>query len=293
MNWYKRQLKIADRPGRKWTEDELKIISDLLDEGNSYQDVSSLFGVSGYTIRDLSLKYKWREPRSPFSPEQIEKIKRLVLNKISFDEVGRMFGVSGSTIQHLNKRYRWRDIKTEKDDRDKMIVDLYLLPPEGKGMSMNAIAKQYGIYPRTIQEALKRLGLSHKLRDISEELTRIHELHPEISQQQGEAVRRRYIEDPQLRERASEREKQKYIDNPEIAGRISETVKNNWENMGGLEGRLLSYPHRSQAVNFLMGFVFRKREMGELDAANRIFGKYMQIINNHTYPEEVNQGTVI
>jgi len=247
MNWYNRQLKIAGRQGRVWTENDLQVIKDLIKEGYSYGKIASLFGVSGNTIRDLSLKYKWREPRKPLSPEQIEEVKKHVLEKKPLYEIASMFGVSDGVIESLNKKYKWRDFEKEKKEKDKFIIGLYLLPPEGKGMSAKQIRDQYGIFNRRVHIALDRLGLSDKWRSGHEAAKRRHEENPEIRRQQGETLKRRYEEDPELRERMSELNKQHYIDNPALKDQISQRMKEYWRNYpGGYYAWLSTFPPEKQ-----------------------------------------------
>ena len=63
--------------------------------------------------------------------------------------------------------------------------------------------------------------------------------------------------------------------------------------MGGLEGRLLSFLTREQSVKFLNNFfhVIRKKDGPQI--AGAVYNKYMQIINDHTYPDEVQQGVTV
>ncbi len=261
MNWYNRHIKIAMPKKREWTEDELQVIKELIEEGYSYDKISQLFGVNRNSIRYLSLKYKWREPRKSFSPEKIEEIKQLVLSKKPLYEIASMFGVSDGVIESLNKKYKWRDYEKEKAEMDRFIVDLYLLPPEGKGMSSKQIRDQYGIFHRRVWTALDRMGLSDKKRGMSEEVKRIYEENPEKRKQQGESLRRRYEEDPELRERMSELNKQHYVDNPALKDQISQRMKEYWKNYpGGYYAWLSTFPpekqkeiERARSINSIVG----------------------------------------
>jgi len=77
-------------------------------------------------------------------------------------------------------------------------------------------------------------------------------------------------------------EDEDYIENQRVKQRQS------WEARGGLTGQLLSYPTRGQAVTYLNAFIFRIREENP-QRAGAIYNKYMSIINDHTFPDEVQQ----
>ncbi len=243
MNWYKRQLKIA-----KLSSDQISKIEQMVLKGKSFGEIANIFNVTRQSIHYLNNKYKWRDMSLPsFSPEQIEQIRQLVLDKKPFREIGKMFGVSKTTIQNLNNKYKWRDIKKEKEERDRLIADLYLLPPDGQGMSAIEITRQYGFNYKTIREALKRLNLIDNWRDISDDYIKRFDLNPNMHREQGESLRRRYEEDPNLRARMSELNKQHYIDNPELKDTISEGMKEYWRNYpGGYYAWLSTFPPEKQ-----------------------------------------------
>jgi len=70
---------------------------------------------------------------------------------------------------------------------------------------------------------------------------------------------------------------------------MSERMKQFWRDMGGLEGRLLSYPTRDKAITFLHGFFNKIQKEEGATIAGGIYNKYMDIINNYTYPDEIQQ----
>ena len=56
MNWYNRQLKIAGRPGRVWSNKELNKIKSLLEEGKPIRQISRILGTYPRMIRFLNKK---------------------------------------------------------------------------------------------------------------------------------------------------------------------------------------------------------------------------------------------
>ena len=55
----------------------------------------------------------------------------------------------------------------KKEKKDKLIADLYLLPPKGKGWTAAKIREQYGITQMGIKGSLERMGLLDQYRNIS------------------------------------------------------------------------------------------------------------------------------
>ena len=122
MNWYNRQLKIAI-PGphgvnRRWSKEDLDVIKELIEEGNSFPQIASLFNVNRSTIQDLNKKYKWKD----FKKERDKKDKfiaslyrlppngKSMTTKAIFDR----YGVNSRTIRSILKRLgiseEYRDI---------------------------------------------------------------------------------------------------------------------------------------------------------------------------------------
>lgn len=278
MNWYKKQLKISYPVGvrRGWSDEDLQMIKELIDGGSPLSQIASLFDVSPSTIRVLNEKYKWKEkknynPPIQWSEEDLEKIKSLILQDKSFRSIASLFGVGDVTIANLNKKYKWKDLKADRLKKDNFIASLYLLHPDGKGMSAKAIAAQYGINPSTTMQALRRLD---KL---------------DFWRGQSEAQKQKYIYDPDSARVHSEKLKQVHKDRPEIGEQQSIRMKEYWDEIGKLEGLLLSYPTKEQAVKWLNGFYHRLLKMNKIETANQIYNKYMKIINDHTYPDEIEQ----
>jgi hypothetical protein len=278
MNWYKRQLKIAK--WISWTDDQIETIKNLVNEGKSFR------------------------------------------------EIGRMFGVHPKSISILNDKHKWRDIKQERLDYDRRVAKMYRLPPYGEGMGVIEILNTNGINARTIYNVLRRLGLEEEIRDASyaskkrwqdpkqkEEQSlrkkKFYEEHPEVGKEHGEMMKQRYIDNPEMREdhgkkikqrwdndpdlkkRQSDRIKKTYEENPQLRENKSRQMKEWWkqfedEHGKKLENRLLYFDSRQKAINLLNGFVGSKYQT-DSDIAMAIKHKYLQIINDHTYPDEVQQ----
>ena len=128
--------------------------------------------------------------------DQLDKIKNLVENKTPYYQIAKLFNVSTASIHRLNKKYKWRDTQEEKNKRDKLILGLYLLPPKGEGLSIMEIQNRTGMTHPTIVNTLKRLGLSDKLRGISEQGVRRFQ-DPKVREDQAEKLRRFNRENPQ------------------------------------------------------------------------------------------------
>ncbi len=282
MNWYKRQLKIAMPGGgakRGWTADELEQIKNLILQGKGLRSIAKMFGVTKNTISQLNKKYKWREtqayrPPIEFSPQDLQNIKKMIDDGISIPKIADFYNVSKHTIYNLNKKYKWIDIDEEREKKDKLIANLYLLPPKGEGWTAAKIQERHGISLGGIKGALERLGLLDQYRS------------------NPAAQKQKYIDNPELKEELSRIQKQRFIDNPELRRQMSQQMLDFWDRVGRLEGFLLSYPTREQAVSWLEKFKWRnyknspQRTMGA-------YNKYMKIIENHTYPDEVQQGVTV
>jgi transposase len=110
-----------------------------------------------------------------WATEELEKVKKLVEEGMSFERIAKLFGVSDNSIRQLNAKYRWVDLELRRKEKekkrgedDKKIVDLYLLPPKGRGMAARRIRREYGFSLKRVQNALERLGLSEYYRNVSE-----------------------------------------------------------------------------------------------------------------------------
>lgn len=124
MNWYKRaQYKIAFPKIVNWSEDDLQVIKSLIEEGYSYNKIADLVGVSSTSIAQLNKKHRWRE-------------------RIERGEQGSM-----------------EDIRKNILEKGRQMVDMYLLPPRGQGMTLKNIAIQFNSSTNRIKDYMKRTGL--------------------------------------------------------------------------------------------------------------------------------------
>ncbi len=270
MNWYKRQLKIAMPPALNWSSDQLEKIEKMINEGKSFR------------------------------------------------EIARNLGVNFKQIEKLNKKYQWRDTKSDILKKYDLAASLYLLPPGGKGMSAKNIKEQYGITNSTIQKALKRLNLEDKWRGRGEAAKLVDQKgrwNDELREDASEIQKQRFIDNIKLREDASKRQKQRFIDNPDLRKEYSRRMKQRfidnpdlrkehsermlkkWKEWGGFEGRLKLAPNRESAVAILRNFIgaMRNKPNNPMDTSTavNIHNFYLQIINEHTYPDEVQQGVTV
>ena len=118
--------------------------------------------------------------------------------------------------------------------------------------------------------------------------------NPKIKEDISKTLKQRYIDNPELKEEISNREKQRYIDNPELREQMSKIHKQRFIDYGGWEGYLKLQSTRSKAIQLLNNLIHMiiKRE-GRTNNSYRVYNKYMNIINNHTYPDEVQQGATV
>lgn len=264
-------------PKRGWTQKELDYIKKLLvEDGISYQNIADMFGVNRSAIRGLNRKYKWVDPRPPtrgWTQEELDYIKKLIEEGKSFRSIAKIFGVISNTITALNRKYKWRDFDKERDNRDEKILELYLLPEDGgRGLTKTEVQKRLRVSKPTIDEALRRFGFEDKIRGQSEE-----------------NVRR--WSNPEEREKQRSRITQFYENHPEAAAIHSQRMIEWWDQFGTergerLKNRLLFSPSRQQAINILSSFVSSVRESNP-QKASAIYNNYIKIINNHTFPDEV------
>ena len=168
------------------------------------------------------------------SNDDIKIMEQFVREGFLFSEIASMFDISYSTISSYNKRYRWRDLKKERSDRDNLIIDLYMLPPRGKGLSAWKLLQQYGFGYKTIIGALSRHGLFNFYRRLEDT-------------NNSESQRQRYIDDTGLKDNLSKKQKQRYIDNPDLKNERSEFMIEYWKNYpGGWDAYLDKFPPEKQ-----------------------------------------------
>lgn len=245
MNWYNRQLKISQRKGRVWTNEELEKIKNMFEQGFSQTQIASFFGVSAQPIKNL------------------------------------------------NKKYKWKNFKADRSKYDSFLADLYLLPPKGKGMSAKQIYKQHGFSTGKLYKALERLNLLDHWRGQSDAQKHMNLTNPDAAKEKSNTMKQRFIDNPELREELSRFQKQKFIDNPDLREEYSQRMTQQWKDIGGYEGKLKSTSTKEQAINLLNNLMkIIIRDEGGRKSFNT-YNKYMNIINNHIYPNEIQQGSPI
>jgi len=185
-------------------------------------------------------------PRREWSTEELEEIKKLIQKGKSYRYVGEMFKVSPRSIEGLNKKYQWLNKKEELIKKYRWIASLYLLPPEGKGISGYQLRKEYGLSNSDIVSALKFLNKSEFYR---------------------------------------------FPNDKYVMEQRSRSAKEWWEDHGRLEGYLTSIS-KEAAISFLNNLVSNINKTNNRKAFS-VYNKYMQIIENHTYPDEVQQGATV
>ncbi len=133
MNWYKRA-----EQNREWSDDELQTIKGLIEEGNSFRQIASLFNTTHALISRLNNKYKWRDRQA----ELMEKY-RLIANLYLLPpqgqgllgrEIKREYGFDTSTILRalealgLKGHYRGKDDPYSEEKRRESIKEKWKDP---------------------------------------------------------------------------------------------------------------------------------------------------------------------
>jgi len=215
-----------------------------------------------------------------WSEDDLQKVKELYEKGYSSVYIAPLFGVNPATINKLNQKYKFVDFKKRKQEKYKWLAGLYLLPPDGEGMPASEIYKQHGISPKVVRLALKSLGKEEKWRGNSEAGRKKFEDNPDLKKEISEKQKQYYRDNPEARQEQSKRIKQLFIDEPERTER-------------GLEGRLKSYNSRDEAINYLNGFIGNSINKAvspaQKSTAFHTYNKFMEIINSHTFPDEVQQ----
>jgi transposase len=192
-------------------------------------------------------------PRREWTDEELDRIKEMILDGQSLRSIAKIFGVYRGVINALNKKYKWKEFANKVPNRvekmGEMIKELYLLPPEGQGLSAREVGRRLGISHRSVTDYLIRNGMGEYVRDLFGQ-----------------------------------------YDAPGRREEISNIQKKRWDEIGGLEGFLTSRDTRQEAIGFLNNFIGNQKKIrGQTKQIYLTYNKYMQIINNHTYPDEVQQ----
>ena len=225
--------------------------------------------------------------------DDFKKIKELLENGKSTTEVGELFGLSKKQFFYLNKKYKLVDFYDLKMKKYKWLASIYLLPPDGEGMPAAQIYKKYGISSDVVMLALQKLGLMKHWRGKAESQRKRNIDNPDELEARNNKIRQVYKDNLEIGVERGKKLKQLYIDEPERKEYLSKRMTEWWkqfeaEDGGKLENRLLAFPNRQKATNFLNGFVGSKYQTNP-KKASAIYQKYMPIIDNHTFPDELPQ----
>jgi len=207
MNWYKQAQNISKR----WTSEDLQVIKELLEEGNSIRQIATLFGVAHTTINKLNRKYDLKS----FPKKQPNRIKPM----------------------------------------ENKIKELYLLPPDGQGLSATEVGRQLDISPTTVLKMIADLGLDVRggteywddvrRKQTSERFKKQWE-DPKHKEMMREFTKQ-YWSNPENRERASVRGKEVWQNDPTIRERASKKREEYWQNYpGGFNAWIQTFPIEKQ-----------------------------------------------
>jgi hypothetical protein len=312
MNWYKRQIKISYRK-IKFSPEQLKQIQQLAEEGMTFSKISKMFGISVVTLRNIVRENKWKVPTrlektretntKVFSPQQLEKIKELVESGVSFSKISKMFNTSIRMISNISNKNKWnvpslsekfkkmwedQDLRDQQSERVKKRFE----DPKEREQLSEKIKQVYIDNPELREqnaERMRELAIDPNMIKERSKIQRERFKDPKHKKHHSEKLKKRW-EDQALREQASEAQKRRFEDIEERKMQSERQLKY-WENIGGLKGLLLTYNNRQQAINRLNQFILILKNDPSQDSAKtyNTYNKYMDIINNHTYPDEVQQ----
>ena len=126
--------------------------------------------------------------------------------------------------------------------------------------------------------------IKEKLKQQAYEIWQDPEMREHLSKK-----RKEMWQDPSFIENQKAKMKERWED-PQQHENASKAMKKVWKDIGYLEGLLLSYPTRQQAINYLTNFIGNKiQSEGKSRQIYMTYNKYLNIINNHTFPNEVQQ----
>lgn len=210
-----------------------------------------------YKIAAQGKRIEWRQ-------EDLQAIEDLLVEGYTMIEIAGAFKINPKVLGFFLSKFKIKD--KAQNRRDQWLASLYLLPPEGKGLSIKQIINQYKTHRNEILGALKRLGFEGKVRNAEEASALIP------SDSRSRKAKEWFKNNPQWGKEASARQTQRNIEW--------------WKKQGKLKGYLESRPIKQIAIIFLNGLFSRLRKEQGDDSANAVYNKYLQIINNHTYPED-------
>lgn len=312
MNWYKRQLKIA-MPGRggatvksdKWEEVEVnkEEIQNMLNQGYSKKQIAELFEVGPQLM--VKMLNRFNIYRSKEGTREIAK--KMMENGEALTNVAKKLRLDQKTLRDLlgievRKRSpaKPNPISTEEGKKiEKMHVEEGLRPTD--------ISKILGRSATSIVDYLKRRNLYERLRGdwvrfnpTEEQIKQIdywYALPPDGEGRSLEWIGKKFgLSGNQMgywfkKTGRPVRSSEEQVGTESTREDISLAKLIDWEEKGGLKGILTDfYPTREQSVQYLNNYVHRLLKQGvSSNKAFRIRAYYMDIINNHTYPNEVQQ----
>jgi DNA-binding CsgD family transcriptional regulator len=159
-----RQLKGSTIPSSKLTEEKIKEIKNLLIENKlTLKQIKDRFGVGIRTISEINSGKRWSHVEGvgtkikttqggrKLSSEQVERIKKLLLEGMSCTEIGQLFGVSRSTVQSIKQGKTWnlpetKEFKKLKTEQVKKIKNML-----SDGISCAEIGRLFGVSRKAIE----------------------------------------------------------------------------------------------------------------------------------------------
>lgn len=269
MNWYKRQLKIAMPTGVPLSQDIIdRIIYLRKNMDLTINDISKEVGVSRFSVNKVLKQYGTSKSR--LTKDQIDEIAYFYENGVSVRELSEAYNITLNQVGNILKKKNIFDISRKYEEykvdvRDENKGDILRKYREGYGVK--ELSREYGESIRAITSFFENNNIHIRSRE--EQYAMEH-----------------------FRQNASEKQKQFNRNNPEAVHEHSRKMLEWWKQFGEESGekfknRLLAYPTRQQAMNHLMGFVGSQNE--DPKNANAIYTKYINIINNHTFPDEIQQ----
>lgn len=239
-------------------------------------------------------------PRILSESEQ-DSVRDMLEEGYTLKSIADLLGFNPKTIVKLLKRYgiNPKEIYDRRmGEKKNKIKKLY---EEGKNVA--EISRLMGEKYETIMDHLKRMGayitqskMPPPLEFTENEIRTIDMLYEkgvpitEIAKQFG--TRKDRLITWFNNTGRSRKSKKEQFNTQYSRDKRTQITKDFWERVGKLEGYLISLPSRPQAENYLNGVVNRMWNTNP-QKASAIKRKYMEIINDHTYPDEVQQEVAV
>jgi len=266
------------------TKEQMEEIAYFYNDGTEVKELAEAYDLTVTTILTILKKEKVYDPERSRRTQMVsvdEKNKDIILEKYrqgyGVSELNREFGESVQAIRNLLKDNNVH-IRTHKEQ------------------SLTDRSRQQA------SEKFKNMWQDEDKREHLINLTRERTQTDEYKEKRRQNMLEQMENDPSIKERLREQSKtlweipgmrehliqksREARNTPEYKEQLSKRSLENWKQVGGLEGRLLSYPTREQSINFLNGFVGNLWETNP-SQAGAIRNKYMEIINAHIFPSEI------